>query len=110
MTTTVAPLIEAKYAEDTTFSQYTSSNAVTSVDKFTGFNGSGAPVTLTVYITSPAGTAGAGTIIERKNIAAGATWGFPAITGQVIANGGALYTLASSPGSVVIRSSGRQFT
>jgi len=104
-------LFNAKQAENAETTQYTSPNATrTIVDKFTGFNGSGAAVTLTVRIVANGGAAGAANAIVAKNLAAGETYTFPEIVGHVLAPGDFLSTVASAAAAVVIRAAGRQVT
>jgi hypothetical protein len=110
MTVTAKCLREAKYAENAETTQYTATGVRTIIDKFTGYNGTGGAVTLTVSLIASGGTASADEIIVARSIAAGETYTFPELTGQVLNAGGFISTLASAATSIVIRISGRENT
>ena len=109
MTTTIAALINAKFAEAAETPQYTSTNCKTAVDKFTATNISGANATLTVHIIPVGGAAGPSNAVI-KTIAPGVTWTFPEIVGHSLESGDVLSTVASVASAIWIRASGRQFT
>ena len=109
MTTVSKPLIVAKYASNAETTEYTASTGMrTIVDKFTGYNGTGGAVALTVKIVPNADTAGASNIMVVKSIAAGETYTFPEVVGHVLEAGGFLSVLAAAATSIVIRASGRE--
>lgn len=110
MTVTAKCLIESKYAENAQTAQYTASGVRAIIDKFTGYNGTAGAVTLTVSLVASGGTASADEIIVSKSIAAGETYTFPELVGQVLNSGGFISTLASAATSIVIRVSGRETT
>lgn len=110
MTTINKVLFESKLAESAATVQYTSTEATTAIDKFTARNTSGSPVTLTVNLLAPSGTAGTANQVVVKNLAGGITYTFPEIVGHVLASGGAIATSASTGNVVAIRASGRQIT
>jgi hypothetical protein len=110
MTVTIQNLIPAKQAENTGTTQYTSSGK-TIIDKFTATNTSAGAATLTVYLVSSGGTAGASnTVLSSRSISAGATYTCPEIVGQVLENAGFIATLADTAAAITIRASGRIIT
>lgn len=111
MATTVAVLIEAKFAENSQTTQYTSTLAQTAIDKFTGTNVTGVAATIEVHLVAPAGTASTGnTITFTKTIQPGKTYLFPEIVGHTLEVGGIVSTLAGTANAIVIRASGRKFS
>jgi hypothetical protein len=111
MTVTAKCLLEAKYAENSETTQYTATGVRTIIDKFTGCNVTAGAVTITIKLIASGGTASADeTIVYQKSIAAGETYTFPEMTGQVLNAGGFISTLASAATSIVIRISGRENT
>lgn len=111
MTTIVAKvLVPARYAVSSETVQYTATGKRTIVDKMTATNNANAPVEFSVF-TVPAGqsiTSAEARIINRREIAARATWLCPEVTGHVLEPGERLVTLASVSGSITIRASGRE--
>lgn len=112
MTVTAKPLINAKQAENAQTTQYTTPTGTrTIIDKFTATNTSAASATLSVNIVTSAGAAGDGNlIVKTKTLAAGETYTFPEIVGQVLNAGDFISTLASAATSITIRASGREVT
>lgn len=112
MTVTAKPLINAKQAEDAQTTQYTTPTGTRAiVDKFTATNTSAGAVTLSVNIVASAGAAGDGNlIVKTKTLAAGETYTFPEIVGQVLNPGDFISTIASAATAVTIRASGREVT
>lgn len=110
MTVTAKCLLESKYAENAQTTQYTASGVRTIIDKFTGYNGTAGAVTLTVNLVASGGTAGAANAKVSKSLAAGETYTFPEMTGQVLNAGDFISTLAGAATSIVIRISGRENT
>jgi hypothetical protein len=111
MTVTAKCLLEAKYAENAETTQYTATGVRTIIDKFTGCNVTAGAVNITIKLIASGGTASADeTIVYQKSLAAGETYTFPEMTGQVLNAGGFVSTLASAATSIVIRISGRENT
>ena len=111
MTVTPAVLFNDKFAENTQTTQYTSSNSVTLIDKFTAVNKSAGVVTISVNIVPKSGTAGdSNLIIKDKSIAVNETFTFPELVGHVMAEGDFISTIASAATSLTIRASGRVIT
>lgn len=114
MPVTTKVLIPAKTAENSQTTQYTAStvnNTTTIIDKFTATNFSGSSVTLSVNLVTRAGTAGnQNLIVKTRTLAAGETYTFPEIVGQVLNSGDFISTIASAAASVNIRASGREIT
>ena len=109
MTVTVKTLIPAKIAESSQTTQYTATNVTTIIDKFTATNYSGGAVTLSVNLVTAADTAGnQNLVVKTKSLAAGETYTFPEIVGQVLVNSGFISTIAGTATSINIRSSGRE--
>lgn len=102
-------LISAKYASNTETTEYTTPTGTrTMIDKFIGYNGSGAGVTLTVKLVPSGSTAGASNTVQVKSVSAGETYTFPEIVGSYLEPGGFISVLASAASSIVIRASGRE--
>jgi hypothetical protein len=109
VTITTKPLIVAKYAGNAETTEYTvPAGTRTIVDKFVAYSAAGA--TLTVKIVPNAGTAGASNIIEAKTLAAGDTYAFPGVVGNVLEAGGFISVICSAATNTVIRASGREVT
>jgi hypothetical protein len=111
MTVTVKNLIPAKIAENAQTTQYTATNVTTIIDKFTATNYSAGAVTLSVNLVTSGDTAGnQNLVVKTKSLAAGETYTFPEIVGQVLAPSGFISTIASAATSISIRASGREIT
>lgn len=109
MSVTMKCLLDAKYAENAQTTQYTAGSGVrTVIDKFVGYNGTAGAVSLAVNIVPSGSAAGASNLIVSKSIAAGETYTFPEVVGQVLNAGGFVSTLAGAATSIVIRMSGRE--
>lgn len=105
------PLITAKYASNSETTEYTAGAGTrTLIDKFTGYNSSGAGVVLSVKLVPSGGSAGASNLIIQKTIPAGETYTFPEVVGHVLEPGGFISVLSGSASAVVIRASGREVT
>jgi len=108
MATTNTVLIAAKIAENSQTTQYTSTNVVTIIDKFTATNYSGTAATLSVNLVTSGGAAGNDNlIVKTKTLQAGETYTFPELIGQVLAVGGFISTIAGTATAINIRASGR---
>lgn len=110
MTVTAKCLIDSKYAENSQTTQYTATGVRTILDKFTAYNGTAGAVTLAVNIVASGGTAGASNLKVLRTVAAGETYTFPEIVGQVLNSGSFISTIAGAATSLVIRASGREVT
>jgi hypothetical protein len=112
MTTITAKcLTEAKYAEDSQTTQYTSpAGTRTIIDKATATNDTASPVTLDVNVVESGGGAGASNLVLTTTVAAGTTDQLSALVGQVLNAGDFVSTIAGTATAVVIRLSGRQIT
>jgi hypothetical protein len=109
MTVVAKCLIESKQAENAQTTQYTAGTGVrTIIDKFSGYNGTAGAVSLTVNLVPSGGSADATNVKVVKSIAAGETYTFPELVGQVLNTGDFISTLASAATSIVIRVSGRE--
>ena len=109
MTVRAAVLIQAKAAEDSLTTQYVAANAQALIDKFTATNYSGATVTLTVHLVATGGSPGdINAVLRTKALLAGETYLCPEVVGHVLNPGNFISTLASAPGSIAIRASGRE--
>jgi hypothetical protein len=108
MSVSIRPFFTAQFAPNAQTTLYTASGVRAIVDKFTGFNATGAAVTLAINIAPNAGTAGASNVVVLKSIAAGETYMFPEVVGQAIEAGGAISVVAGAANAIVIRSSGRE--
>ena len=110
MSTTPDPLFQAKYAENTQTTQYTSTSMRTIIDKFQAYNSDTVVQTLTVNLVVSGGAAAATNVVVVKSLAAGEAYIFPEIVGNILGPGDFVSTLASVASKVVIRGSGRKLT
>ena len=111
MTVTVRALIEAKNAESSQTTQYTSSGITTIIDKFTATNYDTAPHTLSVSLVPSGGSVdNSNLIVKTKTLQGDETYTFPEIVGQVLNAGDFISTIASAATSINIRASGRAVT
>lgn len=111
MTVTATNLIPSKLAENAQTTQYTSTDAKTIIDTFTGTNNTAGNVTLSINLVALGGAAGAANlVVPTRTIAPGECYRFDEIIGQVLENGGFISTIASAAASIVIRASGRVIT
>lgn len=108
MTTRAAVLLQAKQAENSQTTQYTSTNVTTIIDKFTATNVSGGAVTISVNVVESGDTAGTDNlIVQAKSIQAGETYLFPEMTNRILGAGDFVSTVASAATSINIRMEGR---
>jgi len=111
MTITVKAIIPPKQAENAQTTQYTATNCKTIIDKFTATNTSAGTETLSVNLVISGGSAGdSNLIVKTKAIAAGQTYTFPELVGQVLESGGFISTIASAATSITISAAGREIT
>ena len=109
MTVQVTVLIPAKIAENAQTTQYTSTNVLTIIDKFTATNYSAVAATISVNLVTNGDTPGdRNLIIKTKTLQPAETYTFPEIVGAALAVGGYISTIASAAASINIRASGRQ--
>jgi hypothetical protein len=111
MAVTAKQLIGSKQAESSQTTQYTATNAIAIIDKFTATNTGTANQTLSVNLVTSGGTAGvANLIVDARAIAPGETYTFPELVGQVLDPGSFISTLSSTATDLTIRASGREIT
>ena len=111
MTVTPTAIIPAKYAENAQTTQYTSNDAKTIIDTFTGTNNSGSNTTISIHLVTVGDTAGSNNVVViTRAIAPGETYRFDEIVGQTLENGDFISTIASAASAIVIRASGRVVT
>ena len=110
MAVVVKALIPAKDAENAQTTQYTATGVKAIIDKFTGRNHTAGAVTLAVNLVTSAGAAAATNLVVSKSLAAGETYTFPELVGQVLDEGGFISTIAGAGASIAIRASGREIT
>lgn len=111
MTTTSKCLLEAKYAENSQTTQFTSTGARTIIDKFSVTNVTGLGATLAINVVANGGSASAANVIlQTRTIQASETYLCPEIVGQVLNSGDFVSTIAGTASSLVIRASGREVT
>lgn len=110
MPISVKNIIPAKNAETGDTTQYTSTNAITVIDKFTATNVSGATRTLTVNLVPGAGSpVSSNRIVAIHSIVNNDTYTFPELVGHALDEGSFISTDASGSG-LTIRASGRIIT
>jgi hypothetical protein len=111
MTVTPKCLLGSKYAENSQTTQYTATAVRAIIDKFTVANSTGSPATLAVNVVASGGSAGASNVVvATKTLAAGDTYTFPEMVGQILNAGDFISTIAGTASALVIRISGREVT
>jgi len=111
MTVTVQVIIPAKFAENTQTTQFTSDSLTTIIDKFTATNTGAGAFAISVNLVTNGGAASASNLITKtKILLPNEVYTFPELVGQVLAPGGFISTLASTPSVITIRASGRLIT
>lgn len=114
MTATKAVLFDTQYAPAADAEMFASDaqGAGTVIDKMTATNVDSVTHTVTVRLVppseSPTGTDF--TIVVAKALAAGQTYLFPEIVGQMLAPGGAIWMGADAANVIVTRANGRNDT
>lgn len=109
MPITLKAIIPAKVVENTQTTQYTAANVTTIIDKFTATNYGASSVTLSINIVTMGDANGnQNLIVKSRTLAAGETYTFPEIVGQVLNPGDFISTIASAASSVNLRVSGRE--
>ena len=114
MSTTKAVLFDTQYAPAVDSEMFTSDvqGAGTVIDKMTATNIDSVTHTVSVRLVPPSGTP-TGTefvIVVAKALAAGQTYLFPEIVGQMLAPGGAIWMDADAANVIVTRANGRNDT
>ncbi len=109
MSIRVRAIIERKFAEASTTTQYTANDVQCIIDKFTATNTSAASVTLTVHLVPAAnGTDNSNAVSYEKSIPAGSVELFAEVVGQVLEVGDHIDTIASTGGVLVLSAAGRE--
>ena len=104
-------LIPAKIAENSQTTQYTATNVIAIIDKFTATNYSASAASLSVNLVTQFDSAGnQNLIVKTKTLLPGETYTFPELVGQVLEPGAFISTVASAATSLTIRASGREIT
>jgi hypothetical protein len=111
MSVRVRVLVPGKTVEDVQTTQYTATNVVTIIDKFTATNYSGSAADISVNLVTTAGTAGNVNLITKtKTLQPSEVYTFPELVGQVLNPGDFISTLAGTASAVNMRVSGREVT
>ncbi|WJZ48156.1 hypothetical protein [Phage DSL-LC05] len=111
MTVLVKNIVPAKTVENTQTTQYTASNVVTIIDKFTATNYSASAATISVNLITSAGSAGNSNLITKtKTLQPSEVYTFPELVGQVLNNGDFISTIAGTASAINMRVSGREVT
>ena len=111
MTVLVKNIVPAKTVENTQTTQYTASNVVTIIDKFTATNYSASAATISVNLVTSAGSAGNNNLITKtKTLQPSEVYTFPELVGQVLNNGDFISTIAGTASAINMRVSGREVT
>lgn len=109
MSVTSTCLVEAAYAANAETTIYTAgSGKKVLIDRVTSFSSAGG--TLTLRIVASGGTAGASNAMYTKTFAAGESYTWPELVGQVLNAGDFISELAGAASTVVRRISGREVT
>jgi hypothetical protein len=108
MSVRVRVLVPGKTVEDVQTTQYTATNVVTIIDKFTATNYSATAATISVNLVTAAGSAGNDNlIVKTKTLQPSETYTFPELVGHVLPLGGFISTIAGTASAINIRASGR---
>ena len=111
MTITARVLVQGKAVEDAQTTQYVASNVTALITKFTLTNYSANVATVTVNIVATGGTPGdINQVLRAKALQPGETYQCPELVNQVLQPGNFISTLASTPGAVGMRVSGREIS
>jgi hypothetical protein len=111
MSVRVRVLVPGKTVENVQTTQYTATNVVTIIDKFTATNYSGSAADISVNLVTTAGTAGNVNLITKtKTLQPSEVYTFPELVGQVLNPGDFISTLAGTASAVNMRVSGREVT
>jgi hypothetical protein len=111
MSVRVRVLVPGKTVENVQTTQYTATNVVTIIDKFTATNYSGSAANISVNLVTTAGTAGNVNLITKtKTLQPSEVYTFPELVGQVLNPGDFISTLAGTASAVNMRVSGREVT
>jgi hypothetical protein len=111
MSVRVRVLVPGKTVEDVQTTQYTATNVVTIIDKFTATNYSGSAADISVNLVTTAGTAGNVNLITKtKTLQPSEVYTFPELVGQVLNPGDFISTLAGTASTINMRVSGREVT
>jgi hypothetical protein len=111
MSVRVRVLVPGKTVEDVQTTQYTATNVVTIIDKFTATNYSGSAADISVNLVTTADTAGNVNLITKtKTLQPSEVYTFPELVGQVLNPGDFISTLAGTASAINMRVSGREVT
>jgi hypothetical protein len=111
MSVRVRVLVPGKTVEDVQTTQYTATNVVTIIDKFTATNYSGSAADISVNLVTTAGTASNVNLITKtKTLQPSEVYTFPELVGQVLNPGDFISTLAGTASTINMRVSGREVT
>ena len=112
MAITTVNLIPSKYAESSQTTQYTATDVVSIIDKFTVTNiTSGTNATITVNLVVLAATASDSNIVlDSQTVGYGDTYKCPELVGHVLQPGSFISTICSNSSTLVIRCSGREIS
>ncbi len=111
MTVVTTVLIPAKTAENSQTTQYTSTDVITIIDKFTATNYSALAATLSVNLVTSGGAAGDDNLITKtKTLQPAEVYTFPELVGHNLVAGGFISTIAGTAASINIRASGRKIS
>jgi hypothetical protein len=111
MSVRVRVLVPGKTVENVQTTQYTATNVVTIIDKFTATNYSGSAANISVNLVTTAGTAGNVNLITKtKTLQPSEVYTFPELVGQVLNPGDFISTLAGTASAINMRVSGREVT
>lgn len=110
MTTTIKNIIQAKVAEATQTTQYTTDIVRCVIDKATVTNTAAGNLTLSVNLVASGQTpSDSNLVVKARIVAPSETYTLPELVGQVIEPGGFISTIASGLG-LTIRANGREIS
>lgn len=112
MSVSAQRLFDAKYASNSTATEYTSAaSTYTIIDAFTATNQDASSQTVSIYLVPSGSSASASNlIVKARSIAAGSTYIADEIKNHVLNPGDFIAVVASASSLVTIRASGRKVT
>jgi hypothetical protein len=112
MSVVAKALFDAKYAQSTDNTEYTTAASThTIIDKFTATNTDASAQTIQVNLIASGGSVGSSNIvIKALSIAAGVTTDITQLQNHILNPGDVISCVASAASKVVIRASGREVT
>lgn len=111
MAQTLKVLIKPKMAESVPVTQYTADGVTAVIEKFTATNTGTANVDLTIFLVSAGSSPANGNSTSfQRTIGPGEAYACPEVVGHFLEAGDFISTIATIPGVLSIRASGREIS